>query len=66
MRNGFGEIENGLSALLIHVEKKEVEKEDNFLQVMIKSLHNLHSKEKSNFIYTVCQGLWPWKAHVYM
>jgi hypothetical protein len=50
MRNGFGEIENGLSALLIHVEKKEVEKEDNFLQVMIKSLHDLHSKEKSNFL----------------
>ena len=49
MRNGFGEIDNGLSALLIHVEKKDVEKEDNFLQAMIKSLHNLHSKEKSIF-----------------
>ena len=48
MRNGFGEVENGLSVLLVHVEKKEVEREDNFLQVMIKSLHNLHNKEKSN------------------
>ena len=47
MRNGFGEIENGLSALLVHVERKEVEREDNFLQIMIKSLHELHNKEKS-------------------
>ncbi len=48
MRNGYGEVENGLSVLLVHVEKKAVGREDNFLQVMIKSLHNLHSKEKSN------------------
>ena len=47
MRNGFGEIENCLSVLLVHVERKEVEREDNFLQVMIKSLHELHNKEKS-------------------
>jgi hypothetical protein len=52
MRNGFGEIENVLSTLLVHVERKEVEREDNFLQIMIKSLHQLHNKEKSKNFYS--------------
>ena len=38
---------NGLSVLLVHVVKKSLEKEDNHLQVMIKRLHELHSREKS-------------------
>jgi hypothetical protein len=51
--NGFGEVENGLSVLLVHVEKHAVEKEDNFLQDMIKSLHSLHTKEQSKSLKAV-------------
>ena len=46
MRNGFCDVDSCLSVILVHVEKKEVERENNFLQVMIKNLHELHSKEK--------------------
>jgi hypothetical protein len=56
MRNGYGDVDSGLSVLLVYVEKKEIERETNFLQVMIKSLHELHSKEKSKLFRLVAAG----------
>ncbi len=56
MRNGYGDVDSGLSVLLVYVEKKEIERETNFLQVMIKSLHELHSKEKSKPFRLVAAG----------
>ena len=53
LKNGFGDVVNGLSVLLVHVTKKSIEREDNVLQVMIKRLHELHTREscKTNNIY---------------